>query len=286
MALEYTFARKSRGFSKDLAHIWELGSNGMAGNKIGQLFQIPINESNIHSSVAVLCVDLSQPGSVLEVLEDSVNKLQGYISFTLGDLEKRGSKRPKALSGQAIKRFGDKHPDKDIVSPIQIPLIIAATKYDLFKFNSDISTLISKLLRSVAHFKGASLIYTSTKDEVLNGRFKNLINYHLFKSGNPRVNVSDKDKALFINSGSDSFESIGGKNYSKKGIEIGKKKDLKVLLDVFRAALSKMAPTLKNPEEEDWEFKYLENKYAEPSIDSMRGAAFQKEGKVGLTTLS
>ena len=56
VALEYTFARKSRNMSmKDLTHLWELAG----GTRLLNLSTIPISESNIHTCAFILCLDLS-----------------------------------------------------------------------------------------------------------------------------------------------------------------------------------------------------------------------------------
>ena len=60
VALEYTFGRKSRPMSsiKDVTNIWELAGGAM----LSKLVDIPLTESNIHTSAFVLALDLSQVG--------------------------------------------------------------------------------------------------------------------------------------------------------------------------------------------------------------------------------
>jgi hypothetical protein len=44
-------------------------------------------------------------------LEHFLNKITSQAESILGELEKKGSSRPKALKANAIKRFGEEHPD-------------------------------------------------------------------------------------------------------------------------------------------------------------------------------
>ncbi|KAJ3345906.1 Cytoplasmic dynein 2 light intermediate chain 1 [Entophlyctis luteolus] len=106
-ALEYRFARSTRGTVKDVAHIWELAG----GTNLTDLIDIPVNESNIHLATFVILIDLGDPSGALPVLEHFLNKIQTHTKKILDGLESRGSKRPKGLKALALKKYGSEHPD-------------------------------------------------------------------------------------------------------------------------------------------------------------------------------
>jgi dynein light intermediate chain 2 len=58
VALEYRYARSTRGNTKDICHIWELAG----GTALVDLMDIPIAETNIHTLTFVIVIDLSEVG--------------------------------------------------------------------------------------------------------------------------------------------------------------------------------------------------------------------------------
>ena len=69
--------------------------------------------------------------------------------------------------------------------------------------------LICKTLRFVAHMNGASLHFTSDKDEALVKTCKALMNNLAFRSGGLRSSNMDHDKPLLVAAGNDFLEKIG-----------------------------------------------------------------------------
>lgn len=93
---------------------------------------VPFSEGSIHQTCIVLVVDLSRTGNLPKTVQTHLNHIQSITGQMLENLERRGSKRPHVLRELALKRYGSEHPDKQIVKPLPIPMILCATHYDQF----------------------------------------------------------------------------------------------------------------------------------------------------------
>ncbi|KAJ3331380.1 Cytoplasmic dynein 2 light intermediate chain 1, partial [Blyttiomyces sp. JEL0837] len=131
VALEYRFARSTRGTTKDVAHIWELAG----GTFLADLMDIPVSESNIHLTTFVVVADLSEPAEAVHLLAYFLERIEKRTSAILDNLEQRGSKRPKALRAFALKKFGNDHPDfaTQVMRILPVPVVIIGSKYDVFR---------------------------------------------------------------------------------------------------------------------------------------------------------
>lgn len=69
--------------------------------------------------------------------------------------------------------------------------------------------ILCSTLRFIAHIHGASLIFTSNRDESSILRFKQLINHHAFRTHAPKFVALDHSKPLFVIAGQDSLVGIG-----------------------------------------------------------------------------
>ncbi|KAJ3044367.1 Cytoplasmic dynein 2 light intermediate chain 1 [Rhizophlyctis rosea] len=208
VGLEYTFGRRTRGVNavKDVTHIWELAG----GTFLSDLIDIPITETNVHMCTFVITLDLSDPPTLLPNLDHFITKISTRITSILNSLESRGSKRPKALRTHTWKKFGVDHPDKEYLTPLAVPVVVVGTKWDLFRdLESEKRKVISKALRYAAHIHGASLIFTSQKDENLVAKTRQLLSHHAFRTSAPKSGQPDHTKPLLILAGQDSISQIG-----------------------------------------------------------------------------
>ncbi|KAG5457035.1 MAG: hypothetical protein BJ554DRAFT_3063 [Olpidium bornovanus] len=155
---------------------------------------------------------------IVPLVDTLLDKLAKEVNRILDSLEKRGSKRPKALRAHALKRFGPEHADLagggglGHLVPFPVPAVIIGTKHDVFRdFDSEQRKVVCKYLRAVAHTHGASLVFFGLKDEPSVARTKGLLNHYAFRTNTPRGNVCqvDHNKPLFVYSGADSFANIG-----------------------------------------------------------------------------
>ncbi|KAJ3414837.1 Cytoplasmic dynein 2 light intermediate chain 1 [Chytridiales sp. JEL 0842] len=199
VALEYRYARSTRGTVKDVCHIWELAG----GSMLGELLDIPINESNIHTTTFVIVVDLSEPADAIKLLEVLLNRIEKRVKSVLDGLDQRGSKRPRAMKHHATKKYGNEHPDlnSDVMQISPVPIVIAGS--------NEKRKLVCKFLRYIAHTCGASLLFTSSKEEILALKLKKLLSHHAFRSSALQECTTDHNKPLCIMAGQDTLSQIG-----------------------------------------------------------------------------
>ncbi|OUM58506.1 hypothetical protein PIROE2DRAFT_16190, partial [Piromyces sp. E2] len=163
LLLDYTYRHNNRtkGLNslKDTLHIWELANGVM----FKEFLKIPINEHNINNAVAIIVLDLTKPENIIDEYQEIIEIINTRIDSILKNLEKRGSRRPKALTLYSWKKYGNSNPDKEFIHPTIIPSIIVGSKYDKFK-NME-SYFVCKILRYLAHINGSSLIFYNPNDE-------------------------------------------------------------------------------------------------------------------------
>lgn len=209
LLLDYTYRHNNRtkGLNslKDTLHIWELANGVM----FKEFLKIPINEHNINNAVAVIVLDLSKPENIVDEYNELIEVINSRINQLLKSLEKRGSRRPKALTLYSWKKYGNSHPDKEVLHPTIIPTIIVGSKYDKFKNNeSESKKIVCKMLRYLAHTNGSSLIFFNQNDESMAQKFKQILFHYIYRNA-PPTNSVDHNKPILVMAGTDSLESIG-----------------------------------------------------------------------------
>jgi len=265
MALEYTFARKphTNNVGKDIVHLWELGG----GTFLTKMVDSVINASTLRQLSCVIVVDLSKPRELWHTLFSVLDDIKARIERILSDLLAKDSSLPQYLRKKAIARIGEDHPDKDVLDPLPVPLVILGTKYDLFQdIAPEHRKLICKTLRFVAHMNGASLHFTSDKDEPLVKNCKALMNHLAFKSGTIRSNCLDHDKPLLVAAGHDFLEKIGAPTMAA---DVGKV-SARNPLDLWRAAYEQFFPQDTEARQRDLTDPAADAQYAEAAVDDMR----------------
>ncbi|KAJ3294419.1 Cytoplasmic dynein 2 light intermediate chain 1 [Borealophlyctis nickersoniae] len=271
VGLEYTFGRRTRGVNavKDVTHIWELAG----GTYLSDLIDVPITETNIHTTTFIIVVDLSQPQSHLQILLPFLGKVTARVTAVLDSLGQRGSKRPKALRAYAWKKFTGEaagHPDKDAVNLSPVPMVIIGTKYDLFRdMESEKRKLVCKTLRFLAHTNGASLLFVSNKDENLVAKCRQMLNHHAFK-GSPLKTMSvDHNKPVCVVAGQDALSQIGHPPslHRDANTPIGIGNASLPTVEAWKADYERYFP-VGNEQDPTQDLDF--SKFAEPSIDAMR----------------
>jgi len=209
MALEYTFGRRphSNNLGKDIAHLWELGG----GAFLTKLMDSVITGSSLRALSCVVVIDLSKPKELWGTLTGVIKGIRERVDRVLSDLIAKDSRLPAYLRKKAWSRIGEDHPDKDLLDPLPVPLVILGSKYDLFQdFDSEHRKIVCKTLRFVAHINGGSLHFVSDKDEGLLTKTKALMNGLAFKSSTSTRGIClDHNKPLIVAAGADSLQQIG-----------------------------------------------------------------------------
>ncbi|CDQ81573.1 unnamed protein product [Oncorhynchus mykiss] len=136
LALEYTFGRRARGHNtpKDIAHLWELGG----GTSLSDLVQIPITAQNVRSLSVVLVLDLSKPnalwGTMERLLQTTRTQVEKASSKPQRTVESKAGSKQQAQNRPLMVLPKD-HPDRELINPFPVPLLIIGSKFDIFQDN-------------------------------------------------------------------------------------------------------------------------------------------------------
>lgn len=162
-ALEFKYARYSPkdGNMQVVANIWEMAGDAQAS----QLLDVVIVPGKLARTQVVIVVDLSKPSTVLSTLSGHLAAVRKRVEACLRDVRKtdQGQRAAKQLQAKLP-------PATPECSPVGVPVLIVANKWDAFEQASQTSTenlqVMAKTLRYLAHANGAALIYTREKDKV------------------------------------------------------------------------------------------------------------------------
>ena len=211
MGLDYVFARRTStgAQEKQVAHIWELGG----GEDQANLMDAVITPENLRNFVCVVCVDLSQPSTVLDTLVFWMDRVRTRIDNCLRVMSDKKSTVPERLRERALAAFGLEHPDRELVNLCSVPIVVAATKFEAFQNEeAEYRKIMGRTLRFLAHVNGASLYYTSSKEKALLTQTRSVLSNLFFggqKTGGAARHVVDHSKALAVRAGSDQISGIG-----------------------------------------------------------------------------
>lgn len=264
--LEYTYGRKSRGadLAKDISHIWELGG----GTFLSKLIEIPITPDTMNHLSIVIVIDLSKPEQLWDTIEILLKQVRQRLNEVLRSLQSSHPELIKTLKLQAKQCHGDDHPDRELLNPLLVPVVIIGSKYDVFQnFDPEKKKIISKTLRFLAHTNGASLIYYSNKSDSLISRVQQMITHFAFKGPISHTVSMDHNKPIIVPVGSDALGQIGVPTLSSGGdLE---KLNAKSPFDLWKQAYCGFFPQISQDtlEAED---PRKDTKYKEYMIDSMR----------------
>ncbi|XP_061767165.1 cytoplasmic dynein 2 light intermediate chain 1 isoform X1 [Nerophis ophidion] len=276
LALEYTFGRRATGHNtpKDIAHLWELGG----GISLSDLVQIPITPASIRSLSVILVLDLSSPNALWGTMEKLMQAAQVQVekaaSQAMQDGKSRAGSKHQMTVSSATRVLPKDYPDRELISPFPVPLLIVGSKYDRFQeFSSDQKKVVSKTLRFVAHYHAASLIFTSIKSESQMSKTKSFFSRLAFNVETSKTISCDPSKPLIIPAGADSFSQIGSPpttNVDIASLHARNPKDLwkKVFEHIFPPESLSEQKELKDPAKDP--------QYSEPQIDAMRAQKDQE----------
>ncbi|XP_018621541.2 cytoplasmic dynein 2 light intermediate chain 1 [Scleropages formosus] len=274
LALEYTFGRRARGHNtpKDIAHFWELGG----GTSLSDLIQIPITVQNVGALSVVLVLDLSKPSVLFGTAERLLQVTRAKVDQVFSDLQRTGeSKSGKPPAPNRAPRILHKdHPDRELINPFPVPLLIIGSKFDIFQdFDSEKKKVISKTLRFLAHYYGASLIFTSTKSENLMAKTRGLVTHLAFGMERGKTVSVDPSKPLIIPTGMDSFSQIGSPPITD--VDIGTL-HARNPLDLWKKVFERVFPPESTSDLKELKDPAKDPQYSEAQIDSMRAQKDQE----------
>ncbi|XP_067092754.1 cytoplasmic dynein 2 light intermediate chain 1 isoform X3 [Osmerus mordax] len=246
LALEYTFGRRARGHNtpKDIVHLWELGG----GTSLSELVQIPITANNVRALSVVLVLDLSKPNSMWGTMER-------LLQATRAQVEKACSQPHRTGESQA----SSKHQ-----APNNPPRVLPKDHPD---FDSEKRKAICKTLRFIAHYYGASLIFTSSKSESLMSKTKSFFTHLAFGAERSKSVSCDTSKPLIVPVGMDSLGQIGSP--PTPDVNIGSL-HARNPLDLWKKVFEQIFPPESNSDHKELKDPARDPQYSEPQIDAMR----------------
>ncbi|XP_029305964.1 cytoplasmic dynein 2 light intermediate chain 1 [Cottoperca gobio] len=276
LALEYTFGRRARGHNtpKDIAHLWELGG----GVSLSELGQIPITPVSIRSLSVILILDLSKPNALWGTMEKLLQAAQAQFEKVSSQAQKAQKAKPGAKHQTpvhlAARVLPKDYPDRELISPFPVPLLIIGSKYDIFQeFDSEKRKVVSKTLRFIAHYYAASLIFTSIKTESLMSKTKSFFSHLAFGLDRGKTMCCDSTKPLIIPAGSDSFSQIGSPSSTDVDITSLHAKNPK---DLWKKVYERVFPQENTSEQRELKDPTKDPQYCEPQIDGMRAQKDQE----------
>lgn len=212
IALEYNFARKTSNNSKSVANLWEIGGDLVEP----KLMEIGITLRTLPTAVVVIVVDLSKPHNILNSVLRSISAVKETVSKRVAELQATNVHLLNEIREKLqapYKNIGEdkKHPDENRVRPLDVTVVIAANKHDLFKSLPSVDRRnIMQILRFVAHFFGTHLITTSSSEVAQREAYRSLITSLAFGSTTSvkPVYETNVDKLVYITKGQDSYQSI------------------------------------------------------------------------------
>lgn len=225
IALEYDYGKKEDGFKTFIAHFWELAG----GTQLLNLLDETISPDNIHTFVAVIVLDLSDPHLVLQALQElqvCLNKLKQISDKCFNIMKQLKSEFYKKILARQKKRFGENHADIEKISFSGISTIIIGSKFDEFEKmnNIPLQKYVTRTLRYLAHTNACTLMfmnnrYQQNQDQMelflLQDRmYRNLMQHYLFgatlqSNFSTEQSTTDYLKPIRIYCGRDSLELIG-----------------------------------------------------------------------------
>lgn len=130
----------------------------------GQLGNLFASVQALRTISFVLVVDLSRPERLWATVDTLLSGIRKRLDRVMADLTAKQSRLPGHLTAKMWQKYGEGHPDKNILMPLPVPLLMIGTKYDLFQNREpEERKMVCKSLRFLAHMHGASLLFVSDK---------------------------------------------------------------------------------------------------------------------------
>jgi dynein light intermediate chain 2 len=205
---------------------------------------------------------------MMEVLVTWLEAIRTRVEQCLKALAKSNPVKREAMSKAAAGLYPAAHPDRALVRPLGIPVLIVGTKYDQFQdLEAEQRKVISRTLRFFAHMHGASLLYLVAKDDGKRlTRFRAHLNHMLFGSTMPDTAgsaVTAYTKPLVVPCGADTFEAIG-----RPGGDAGSSSGAVAPVLAWKEMFDRVFPP-KDPEETERASVDDADKYRETMVDAV-----------------
>jgi dynein light intermediate chain 2, cytosolic len=316
LALDYVFGRRTRGHStvRDLGHMWEIGG----GPAQAALLDVPLTARSLPVAAVCIVVDLSAPHDVFATVESWLARIRSRCDDCLAEMAARAASlastpttavgssasgaagasaavaspraaRQAAANGareiERIKRnawapFGSEHPDRALLSPVVLPILIVGSKYDVFQnLESEKRKIVCRTLRFLAHTHGASLLFISQRDEALMARCRTALSALLFGTPGLETYTLEHSKPLNVPVGVDNLQQIGLPRGKGGDVSAGEVSSVRNPMDLWRRTYASVFPppaaaasdgASASTDGEGFGAPEYWERYREPLVDEMR----------------
>ena len=206
-ALEYSYGKREDRNATQVAHFWELAH----GAELAQLADVVITGENVPHALAVIVVDCATPQTMWSTLEFWLRRLDRRAQEIFGKMRSRNSTTPDKLVARLKERVGVDHPDIDHMRLSGLPLVIVASRLDMWKEDTVKLKTMVRTLRFLAHLYGACLIFTSDREaEAI--KYRALLSHLIFGlpfDNTKFINHDHEKGGVCLLAGRDSFRDIG-----------------------------------------------------------------------------
>ena len=126
--------------------------------------KIPMTKQNYEDVTYIICVDLSNPGQLVQSTDFWLEAIRTHSEARLNEIFDNDNTLFNLFTFKKIEEFQE-HEDSKRVRPLPVNTVIIGTKYDKYdKLNPETRKWISRTLRYLSHYSGASLLFSSNQN--------------------------------------------------------------------------------------------------------------------------
>ncbi|KAF0027106.1 hypothetical protein F2P81_019847 [Scophthalmus maximus] len=206
----------------------------------------------LRSLSVILVLDLSKPnvlwGTMEKLLQAAQAQLEKVSSQSQQAEKVKAQAKHQVSAPSAARGLPKDYPDRELISPFPVPLLIIGNKYDIFQF-------------------------TSIKSESLISRAKSFFSHLAFGLERGKTVSFDSSKPLIIPAGSDSFSQIGTPPVTDVDITSLHAKNPK---DLWKKVYERVFPQESTSKQRELKDPAKDTQYSELQIDAMRAQKDQE----------
>ncbi|XP_019640508.1 PREDICTED: cytoplasmic dynein 2 light intermediate chain 1-like [Branchiostoma belcheri] len=264
-ALEFTFGRRARNnLAKDVVNIWELGG----GTFLSRLVDTAINVNSVRQLGIMLVLDLSRPEDLWVTMETLLKQARAAADRSISELDKLQPGVKQALRKKAWEKY-DEHPDKDMVDPFPIPLVIVGGKYDVFQVRAYTCCFDKPITHHphLIHYPNLCQFFSLRMKQLID-RGRVMFNHLSFGAAPPQLKAMqlEHNKPIYIPAAADGFQQIGPPPLPEGNVgTMSARNPVELWKQAFTGHFPQVSavPTVQDDPAKDPQF-------AESSIDAMR----------------
>eukprot|EP00879_Flechtneria_rotunda_P016309 GHRR01017064.1.p1 GENE.GHRR01017064.1~~GHRR01017064.1.p1 ORF type:complete len:331 (+),score=129.25 GHRR01017064.1:1013-2005(+) len=247
----------------------------------------------VTTAVVVMVLDLSDPCSVLPCALRWLGLIKQKLATTYSLFERKGLQLPEQLKARQRAKLLSQHDDKGLVDCTGVSLVLACTKWDVFRdaVDAEGQKVMARTLRWLAHSYAAHLMYlgglqpgegagsasgssrssSQHTQQQLMDNFSRLLNHTMFVGMDRKMPLKmalqfDHLGPLMIPAGSDKFKDIGRPQAQMPAVLTAA--DVAAIQQEWVGMASELFPAMKQQEQKE-RFE-MDVRYREEDVDAAR----------------